>query len=70
MKLANKAVSGIRMRLPLSQREVCPPCSTGTADGPNLRKEQLLALARDGDIEAASDLWREFGIPTGVNPCS
>ena len=53
-----------------SQRAVSPPCSTGAVGGSSSRKEQLLALARDGDIEAASDLWREFGIQTGVRSCS
>lgn len=62
----NDQKAAARMRLNQGlHRSVSPPCSTG--GGATLRKEQLLALARDGDTEAASDLWREFGIQTGAS---
>ena len=31
------------------------------------RKEQLLALAQEGNEEAASDLYKEFGITFPIN---
>ena len=43
------------------ERDGCPPHTN--KDDP--RFAQLMALARDGNEEAAGDLWLEYGVVAG-----